>query len=105
MLTYAQYVCDWPCVDVQPQTGAAYVKNNIATPASTQAAPAISAIHCPNGVSFSRSTTSASTAIQSTFITPPTNNSAIRAQQQPMQYAPWRSPMSRQPGKSPRKPP
>jgi hypothetical protein len=39
-------------------------------------------------------------AIQNTFITPPTSNSAIRAQQQPTQYAPCRSPSETQPGAS-----
>ena len=59
--------------------------NNIQAPAATQAAPTLRATHRPNGVSFSRRTSSARSAIQSTFMTPPTNKSAIRTQQQPTQ--------------------
>jgi hypothetical protein len=54
-------------------------------PAATHAMPAARAIHRPTGVSFSKSTSSAKSAIQSTFITPPTNKSAIKTQQQPTQ--------------------
>jgi hypothetical protein len=56
--------------------------SNIQAPAATQAIPAARAIHRPIGASFSKSTSNARRAIQSTFITPPTNKSAIRAQQQ-----------------------
>jgi hypothetical protein len=55
------------------------------TPAATHAMPAARAIHRPIGVSFSTSTSSAKSAIQSTFITPATNKSAIKSQQQPTQ--------------------
>jgi integrase len=54
---------------------------------------------------FSTKTSNESRTIQNRFITPPTNNRAISAQQQPTQYAPWRSPSRRQPGTSRRKPP
>jgi hypothetical protein len=57
--------------------------NNIRAPAATQATPAARAIHRPMGVSFSKRISSARSAIQRTFITPPTNKSAIRTQQQP----------------------
>src|SRR6516164_9493511 len=43
--------------------------------------------------------------IQGRFITPPSNNSVISAQQQPTQYAPWRSPSITLPAASWRKPP
>jgi len=43
------------------------------------------ATHRLKGVSFSKRTSSARSAIQSTFITPPTNKSPIRTQQQPTQ--------------------
>ena len=59
--------------------------DNIQVPAATQATPAARAIHHPNGVTFSKRTSSARTAIQSTFITPLTNKSAISTQQQPTQ--------------------
>ena len=59
--------------------------NNIQAPATIQATPAARATLRPNGVTFSRRTSSARSAIQRTFITPPTNNSAIRTQQQPTQ--------------------
>jgi hypothetical protein len=55
------------------------------TPAATHAMPAARAIHRPIGVTFSRRTSSDNSAIQSTFITPPTNSRAIRIQQQPTQ--------------------
>lgn len=59
--------------------------NSSQAPATTQTTPTPRAIHRPIGVSFSRRTSSARSAIQRTFITPPTNRSAIRAQQQPTQ--------------------
>lgn len=59
--------------------------NTIAAPAAIQIAPARRATHRPHGVSFSRRTSSAKSAIQSTFITPTTNKSAMRTQQQPTQ--------------------
>src|ERR1700738_2315188 len=54
--------------------------------------PAMREIARPAGTTFSVSTKIVIAAIQSTFITPPTNNSAIRAQQQPTQYMPCRAP-------------
>lgn len=60
-------------------------KNSSQVPAATHARPATRAIQRPTGVSFSRRTSSARSAIQSTFITPPTNNSPIKTQQQPTQ--------------------
>jgi hypothetical protein len=59
--------------------------DSIQAPVTTQATPAVRAIHRPTGVSFSKRTSSERSAIQSTFITPPTNKSAIRTQQQPTQ--------------------
>jgi hypothetical protein len=59
--------------------------NSIQAPIAIQTTPAMRAIHRPMGVSFSKRTSSERTAIQRTFITPPTNKSAIRAQQQPTQ--------------------
>ena len=59
--------------------------SNIQAPAAIQATPAARATHRPKGVSFSKRTSSARSAIQSTFITPPTNKSTIRTQQQPTQ--------------------
>ena len=64
---------------------AAGAENTIQIPATMQAIPAARAIRPPHGVSFSRSTSNARSAIQSTFITPTTNRSAIRTQQQPTQ--------------------
>ena len=62
------------------------LKNSkIQAPATIQATPAARATHRPKGVSFSKRTSSARSAIQSTFITPPTNKSTIRTQQQPTQ--------------------
>ena len=74
-------------------------------PAATSTMPAREAIRRPNGVTFSKRISSASTAIQSGFVTPAMSNTAIRAQQQPTQYAPWRSPSISEPGASLRKPP
>ena len=57
----------------------------IHAPATTKTAPAKRATHRPHGVSFSRRTSSARSAIQSAFMTPTTNKSAMRTQQQPTQ--------------------
>src|SRR5215470_8581707 len=65
-----------------------YPEHTIQIPAATHATPAARAIHRPHGASFSTSTSSARSAIHSTFITPTTNSSAIRTQQQPTQLAP-----------------
>ena len=54
----------------------------------------------PSGVTFSTTMSNASRTIQNRFIAPPTSNSVISAQQQPTQYAPWRSPSITQPGAS-----
>jgi hypothetical protein len=72
---------------VKPLPGSAghCPKNSNWPPAAIQAIPAARATHRPKGVSFSKSTSSARSAIQSTFITPPTNKSAIRTQQHPTQ--------------------
>src|SRR5262249_30622843 len=65
--------------------GHAICGNSNQAPAAIKTIPAARAIHRPKGVSFSRSTSSARSAIHSTFMTPPTNNSAISTQQQPTQ--------------------
>ena len=57
----------------------------IQAPAAIPAVPEMRATHRPHGVSFSRRTRPARSAIQITFITPTTNSSAIRTQQQPTQ--------------------
>ena len=75
------------------------------TPAAIRPVPARGAIRRPKGVTFSRRMSNASRTIQIRFMTPPTSNSAINAQQQPTQYAPWRSPSINAPGASGRKPP
>jgi hypothetical protein len=54
-------------------------------PAATKPAPAIREIRRPTGTIFSMSTKAEIVAIHSTFITPPTNKSAINTQQQPTQ--------------------
>ena len=54
-------------------------------PAATKPAPAIREITRPNGTILSMSTKAEIVAIHSTFITPPTNKSAINTQQQPTQ--------------------
>jgi hypothetical protein len=59
----------------------------------------------PKEVTSSDGISKAMRTIQRTFITPPTNNSVVTAQQQPTQYAPWRSPSNRLPAASRRKPP
>jgi hypothetical protein len=78
------------------------IDNNHA-PIATKTTPPKAAIRRPKEVVFSNKTSSESRTIQSRFVTP--NNSTISAQQQPTQYAPWRSPSRRQPGTSRRKPP
>src|SRR5215472_2855295 len=79
--------------------------DNVHAPAAMRTMPAREAIRRPNGVTFSKRMSSASPAIQSGLITPATSNTDISAQQQPTQYAPWRSPSIREPGASLRKPP
>jgi hypothetical protein len=70
------------CQATQPLTanGHCLKNNSIQAPAAIQATPAARATHRPKGVSFSKRISSARSAIQSTFITPPTNKSAIRTQ-------------------------
>ena len=63
------------------------VANNHA-PAATRTMPARRAIWRPNGVIFSKRMSNARRLIQSGFITPPTSNNVVIAQQQPTQYAP-----------------
>jgi hypothetical protein len=58
---------------------------NSHTPPAINPPPAIREIRRPAGMIFSARTKIAMAAIHSTFITPPTNNSAISAQQQPTQ--------------------
>src|SRR5262249_26969947 len=79
--------------------------DNVHAPAATRTMPATEAIRRPNGVTFSKRMSSQRTAIQSGLITPAMSNTAIKAQQQPTQYAPWRSPSSREPDAPLRKPP
>ena len=54
-------------------------------PPATKAIPASRGTSLPNGVTFSTNTNAERAAIQKRFMTPATNNSAITAQQQPMQ--------------------
>ena len=54
-------------------------------PAVMKAAPATRGMTRPAGMIFSSKTMIVIPAIQSTFITPPTNSNAISAQQQPTQ--------------------
>ena len=56
-----------------------------ANPQAIIAMPAILAIQRPPGSSFSPATSKVSPAIQTRFMTPPTNSSAISNQQQPTQ--------------------
>ena len=63
----------------------AIFRNNSHTPAASKVTPEARAIQRPKEKSFSNRMSNASSAIQSTFITPPTNKSAISTQQQPMQ--------------------
>ena len=80
------------------------IDNNHA-PTAMRTMPARGAIWRPKKVTFSKKMSNESRTIQSEFITPPTNNRTISAQQQPTQYAPWRSPSRRLPRTSRRKPP
>src|SRR5450432_3728958 len=50
--------------------------------------PPIRRTHCVRGRVFSANTSKVRATIQSRFITPSTKSNAIRAQQQPKQYAP-----------------
>jgi len=54
-------------------------------PPATKAIPASRGTSLPNGITFSTNTNAERAAIQKRFMTPATNNSAITAQQQPMQ--------------------
>jgi hypothetical protein len=62
-----------------------YVRKRSQAPLAMKTQPAIRETNLPNGNTFSNKTSPASAAIHSTFMTPPTNSSNIRAQQQPMQ--------------------
>jgi len=70
---------------------------NLTTPAPIITAPSALAIASPFGATFSIATRTASAAIQRIFMTPPTNSSAISAQQQPRQLSPWRRPIRHAP--------
>src|SRR6266516_7412856 len=71
-----------------PVTPHAIPVNSSHAPAARNTTPAARAIQRPNARSFSNRISNARSAIQSTFITPPTKSSAMRTQQQPTQYAP-----------------
>ena len=60
---------------------------------------ALAAPRAPNGVSFSNATNAVSAAMTTRFMTPPTNNSSISAQQQPTQTAPCSRPIRNAPAK------
>src|SRR6202040_2525613 len=62
-----------------------HVSSNNQAPPATKTQPAIRETNLPNGNAFSNKTNPASAAIHNTFMTPTTNSSSIRAQQQPMQ--------------------
>src|SRR5262245_20245234 len=57
-------------------------------PNAVSTTPAMRESRWPDGTIFSDKTKMAIPAIHSTFMIPPTNNKAIRAQQQPTQYRP-----------------
>src|SRR5262245_11384735 len=63
----------------------AIFRNSNHVPAARKTMPEARAIQRPNRKSFSKRMSNARSTIQSTFITPPTNKSAISTQQQPMQ--------------------
>src|SRR5262249_24072788 len=99
-----QICCDDKNLQSRVASDCKNVCDNIQTPAATQATPAARATHRPKGVSFSRRTSSARSAIQSTFITPPTNKRAIKTQQQPAQGARGGSPSGGPPDNAPKTP-
>lgn len=67
------------------------------SPAAIKPIPSPIASRSPPGAIFSTATTIDSAAIQARFITPPTNSSAISAQQQPTHSRPWRTPIANAP--------
>src|SRR5437868_6438160 len=69
----------------------------IQTPHTTNSTPAVFPKNNPRGVIFSMSTSAVMMAIHQMFITPATNSSSIRNQQQPLQYAPCLRPMANTP--------
>src|SRR6266852_545993 len=69
----------------------------IPTPQAASNSPAILPIHSPFGETFSTRTRIAISATHHIFITPATNNNAIRNQQHPAQYAPCFRPMRNAP--------
>src|SRR5438105_4882005 len=73
------------------------VINNIPPPQRMRATPPARPSRPPAGTTFSARTNSASAAIQRTFIRPPTNSSAMMAQQRPRQKSPCRSPIWKAP--------
>src|SRR5439155_5255224 len=72
-------------------------RSAIQTPQATSKTPATLPTNNPCGTTFSSSTNKAMMAIHQTFITPATNRSAMRNQQQPVQYAPCLRPMKNAP--------
>jgi hypothetical protein len=62
-----------------------YADVNTQAPASTNASPLNRPLRALSGASFSTSTKAVMAAIHSRLITPPTNSTSIRAQQQPTQ--------------------
>src|ERR1035437_5392628 len=69
----------------------------IHTPQPARKIPATFPTKKPRGTTFSSNTNTAMMAIHQTFITPATNSSAMRNQQQPVQYGPCLRPMTRAP--------
>lgn len=70
---------------------------NIHTPAAMRPTPAVRDRILPPGAIFSARMNALIIAIHNTFMTPPTNNSSINAQQQPTQYVPCRMPRDSDP--------
>lgn len=60
----------------------------IQAPQIISSMPVMRPSHRPLGTAFSRSTRTVSNATHHIFMTPATNNNAMRSQQQPAQYAP-----------------
>jgi|HubBroStandDraft_6_1064221.scaffolds.fasta_scaffold71961_5 hypothetical protein len=75
----------WPMLSASSSRPVHHNPNTSQIPAATKPAPAIREIRRPTGIIFSMSTKAEIMAIHSTFITPPTNKSAINTQQQPTQ--------------------
>src|SRR5258706_10717570 len=90
--------------NLQELTRQTFIRTTIHTPQATSNTPAILPIHIPLGTTFSSSTKPAMAATHHMFITPATNTSALRNQQQPRQYTPCLRPMPNAPSFPSRQP-